>query len=231
MTGRACRRSLGVVVLLSGLALLGGSAPAGAQTRTPVRRPASDPPVRIRAFVEAGARTFSASQSFDAVLGSHAGPLFGAGAEALIGRNLFVSFGVSRFQKDGERVVVADGETFPLGIDTTITVVPIEVSVGWRFADPRRTVTPYVGGGVGWHRYKETSEFAEADEDVQLTKIGVQLLGGAEWRALRWLGVAGEAAWMRVPDAFPGGPSSVATAFGESDLGGAVFRVKVVIGR
>ena len=214
-------------VVASAFALLAPE--AGAQTR-PAARSASGPAVRVRGFVEAGARTFTASQSFDAVLGSHAGPLFGAGAEALVGK-FFVSFGVSRFQKDGERVVVAGGDAFPNGIATTISVVPIEISAGWRFAGADRSLIPYLGGGLGWHKYKESSDFAVADEDVQFTKAGFQLLGGAEWRASRWLGVAGEAAWMRVPDAFAGGPTSAAGLFGEDDLGGAVFRVKVVIGR
>ena len=35
---------------------------------------------------------------------------------------------------------------------------------------------------------------------------------------------------MSVPDAFTE-PTGAAAAFGEDDLGGAVFRVKVVIGR
>ena len=221
-------RDIALASLVCGTLALAAPA-AHAQGRTPA--PAAEPAVRVRGFVEAGARTFTASQSFEAVLGSKSGVVFGAGAEVLAGRNLFVSFGVSRFQKDGERVVVADGEAFPIGIDTTISVVPIEVSAGWRFADPRRTVTPYLGGGVSWHRYKETSEFATADEDVEMTKPGFQLLGGAEWRASRWLGIAGEAAWMMVPNAFEGGATSAAAAFGEDDLGGAVFRVKVVIGR
>lgn len=221
-------RDIALASLVCGTLAL--TAPAAhAQGRTPA--PAAEPAFRVRGFVEAGARTFTASQSFEAVLGSKSGVVFGAGAEVLAGRNLFVSFGVSRFQKDGERVVVADGEAFPIGIDTTISVVPIEVSAGWRFADPRRTVIPYLGGGVSWHRYKETSEFATADEDVEMTKPGFQLLGGAEWRASRWLGIAGEAAWMMVPNAFGDDPTSAAAAFGEDDLGGAVFRVKVVIGR
>jgi hypothetical protein len=186
--------------------------------------------VSVRAVVEAGARTFTASQSFDAVLGSHAGPIFGAGAQVLVGRNLFVSADVSRFSKDGERVVVAGGEAFPIGIDTTISIVPIEISAGWRFTDSRRTLIPYLGAGLSWHKYTETSDFAAADDDVQFTKTGFQLLGGAEWRASRWIGVAGEAAWMSVPNAFSS-TTGAAAAFGESDLGGAVFRVKVVIGR
>ena len=223
------RRSVRIAVLACGTLAMLPSA-AAAQARAPVRRPAPEPTVRVRAFAEVGARTFTASKSFEAVLGTRSGVLFGGGAEVLVGRNLFVSVGVSRFQKDGERVAVANGQAFPIGIDTTISIVPIEVSAGWRFANPRRTVIPYLGGGISWHRYKETSEFATTDEDAQFTKTGFQLLGGAEWRSSRWLGVAGEAAWMSVPNAFGGGATSAAAAFGEDDLGGAVFRVKVVIG-
>jgi opacity protein-like surface antigen len=228
MTPRLPGSSAGTVALLCGM--LAVMAPAAAAQSRPPARPAAEPAVRVRAVIEAGARTFTASQSFDAVLGSHAGPLFGAGAEAVFGRTLFVSFGVSKFQKDGERVVVAGGEAFPNGIETTISIVPIEISAGWRFDDGRRTVIPYLGGGLSWHKYKETSEFATADEDVQFTKTGFQVVGGAEWRASRWLGVAGEAAWMGVPNAFTSA-TGAAAAFDEDDLGGAVFRVKVVIGR
>ncbi len=200
---------------------------AQAQTRTQAR-PQSG--VRLRGFVEFGGRTFTASQGFNAVLGSHTGPLFGGGVEALIGSHLFVSFGASRFQRDGERVFVSGNEVFPLGIATTVSIRPIEVSAGWRFANPQRSVIPYLGGGIGWHRYQETSDFAQDGDDVQFTTTGYQVLGGAEWRAARWVGIAGEAAWMAVPGAFTDGPTSAAAAFGEDDLGGAVFRVKVVIG-
>lgn len=215
MTAAAIRRSLALAALAGSIATLAAS-PASAQ-------------VRVRGVVEAGGRTFTASQSFEAVLGSKSGPLFGAGAQVVAGRNLFFSFDVTKFQKDGERVVVANGEAFPNGIATTISVTPIEISAGWRFDDGQRTVIPYLGGGLGWHRYKETTELA-ADLDVDFTKMGFQFIGGAEWRAARWIGVAGEAGWMAVPDAFTAS-TGAAAAFGEDDLGGAVFRVKVVIGR
>lgn len=222
---------LGIAVVL----VLVAAVPSQAQTARPAPRRATrqDEGVRVRAFVDVGGRTFTASQSFEAVLGSSRGVIFGAGAEALIGRHLFASFGVSKFQHDGQRVAVVDGTAFPLGIDTTVSVVPIEVSGGWRFSAPRRSVTPYLGGGASFHRYKETSKFAAAGEDAQFTKPGAQVLGGAEWRPSRrsWLGIAGEAAWMMVPNAFDDAPTSAAAAFDEHDLGGAVFRVKVVIGR
>jgi hypothetical protein len=229
MSGAIRRRGARIAaVVVSTLAVT--ASVAAAQGRTPARGASAEPAMSVRGFVEAGARTFTASQSFEAVLGSKSGPLFGAGAEVLVARNLFVSFGVSRFQRDGERVVVAGGEAFPIGIETTISVMPIEVSAGWRFTAGSPTLIPYLGGGIGWHRYKETSEFATSDEDVQFTKMGFQVVGGAEWRASRWLGIAGEAAWMGVPNAFTSS-TGAAAAFGEDDLGGAVFRVKVVIGR
>jgi hypothetical protein len=216
---------------LAGAALMIATVPSDALAQARPPSPAGAPAaIRVRGFFEAGGRTFAASKSFEAVLGSSSGVIFGAGGEVLLGRNLFVSLGVSRFKGDGERVVVFNGEAFPVGLDTTVSVMPIELSAGWRFADPRRTVTPYLGGGIGWHRYHETSEFAEAGEDAEFTKTGFQFIGGAEWRAGRWLGIAGEAGWMSVPDAFTE-PTSAAVAFGEDDLGGAVFRVKVVIGR
>ena len=206
-------------------------APSAARAQAQPPRPAGAPAaVGVRGFVEAGGRTFAASKSFEAVLGSSSGYIFGAGGEVLFGRNLFVSIGVSRFKRDGERVVVFEDEAFPVGIDTTVSIVPIEVSGGWRFTSPGRTVIPYLGAGISWHKYSETSEFADPGEDADFTKTGFQFLGGAEWRAGRWLGIAGEAGWMSVPDAFTE-PGSAAVAFGEDDLGGAVFRVKVVIGR
>ena len=229
MTAARFRRAAGVA-LLACVAVGWPAASATAQSRTPTSRAASEPNISVRAVVEAGARTFAASQSFDAVLGTHSGPIFGAGAEVLIGRKLFASFAVTRFQKDGERVVVANGQAFQNGIATTVKIVPIEISGGWRFTAPRRTVIPYLGGGIAWHKYKETSEFAASGEDVDFTKVGYQLLGGAEWRASRWFGVAGEAAWMGVPNAFTAS-TGAAAAFGEDNLGGAVFRVKAVIGR
>ena len=217
---------------LAGLACVAAMAMAPLEARAQARPApaAQEPAVRVRGFFEVGGRTFTASKSFEAVLGSSSGLVFGAGGEVLFGRNLFVSIGVSRFQGDGERVVVFEDEAFPLGIDTTVSVVPIEVSAGWRFASPQSTVIPYLGAGLSWHKYSETSEFADAGEDVEFTKAGFQLLGGAEWRVGRWLGIAGEAGWMSVPDAFTE-PTGAAVAFGEDDLGGAVFRVKVVVGR
>ena len=205
---------------------------AGAQVRPPAASPQTDPePLMIRGFADLGGLSFSAAESFEAVLGSKSGTQFGGGGEVVLPQRVFARFRVSRFQKTGERVFVSGGETFGLGIDTTIQVVPMEASGGYRFGGVNKRIVPYAGGGIGWHRYKETSDFAEDDENVDETHTGYHLLGGAEVRILRWFGVGGEVQWTTVPDALGQDPNGVSAAFDETNLGGVGFRVKFVVGR
>ena len=185
---------------------------------------------QIRGFADVGATTFAARESFRTVLGTESGTVFGGGVEADLPYNLFVSLRASRFRQDGQRVFVFEGRTFDLGVDTTVTVAPIQLSAGYRFPVHRRAVA-YAGGGIGWHRYTETSAFATDAENVKESFKGYQLLGGAEFRIHRWIAAAGEAEWATVPDALGSDPNSVSAAFDEHDLGGVTFRVKVVIGR
>jgi opacity protein-like surface antigen len=211
--------------------------PATAQTRprtpAPQTRPRPRPasPFGVRGFVDIGNTTFTASQSFEAVLGKASGPVFGGGGEVRLPGSLFVSLRASRFSAEGERVFVSGGQTFPLGIPTTIAVTPIELTGGYRLVRRGWPVVPYGGGGVGWHRYQETSDFADPSENVSFTATGYHVVGGADVPLHRWVSAAVEAQWSRVPDAIGGDPNGVAQAFGESDLGGFTARVKVVIGR
>ena len=213
--------------------LLACSAAAGAQTRQPARAPARAPAtgIGVRGYGEAGIHWFTAAKTFDAVLGSASGPIFGGGVEALWNRKLSISFDVSRFQATGERVFVFNDEVFPLGIETSIDIVPIAVNVAYRMERPRRSLTPFVGGGVNWHRYTETSDFAGAGEDVSATYTGLHALGGAEWRVSRYVAVAGVGRFMTVRNALGDAPTSVAQAFDEHDLGGFDVRVRIVVGR
>jgi opacity protein-like surface antigen len=186
--------------------------------------------IGFRGFGEVGGTRFAASESFDAVLGTHTGVVFGGGAEAVFGR-IFVGVRASRFQKDGTRVFVSGDEVFDLGIPTTIRITPVQITGGYRFAEADRRVIPYAGGGIGWHRYSETSDFAADDEDVSETHTGFHLLGGAEVRLGELFGIAGEAEWSRVPDGLGQNPTSVSATFDETDLGGVTFRVKFIVGR
>ena len=220
-------RRLAVAVIV----FLGASAPAVSSAQVRPSTPSAGRELGVRGFAEFGGLSFAASESFEAVLGSKSGTIFGGGGEVVLPQGIFASVRVSRFQKNGERVFVFENETFPLGIETTIRVTPIELTGGYRFGNTGSRVVPYIGAGVGWHRYEETSDFAEDDENVDERHNGYHLLGGAEFRLVRWFGVGGEVQWTTVPDALGQDPNGVSAAFDETNLGGVAFRVRFVVGR
>jgi len=221
-----------VLTTIAILATLAG--PAAAQARPPARRPAPPPPkdtLLFHGFADIGGIALTASHSFESIVGSKSGVVFGGGGELVLPQRIFISVRASRFQKSGSRVFVANGQTFDLGIPTDVSITPFEISAGYRFVRARASVIPYAGGGIGWHRYKESSTFATATENVDETFSGYQLLGGAEIRAGRWIGIAGEVEWATVPNALGQNSSGVSSTFAETNLGGTTFRVKVVIGK
>ena len=186
---------------------------------------------QIRGFADVGSTTFAATESFETILGTATGMVFGGGVEALLPKNIFVNVRASRFRKTGERVFVTEtGERFGLGIPATITVTPIEFTGGYRFDRGGRFV-PYGAGGVGRHRYEESSDFAIGDENVKESFTGYHVLGGAEFRVAQWIAAAGEVQWATVPDALGQDPNGVSNHFDETDMGGLTVRVKIVIGR
>ena len=187
----------------------------------------------VRGFGDFGATLFSAGDTFEAVLGSSTGTFFGGGVEVVLPQRYFFNLRISRFNKSGERVFVQDNEVFPLGIDMKVTITPVEVTGGYRFQPQGQTgkTVPYIGGGIGWYRYSETSDFAETGEDVSETFQGYHLLGGVEFRLSRWFALGGEGQWTTVPDAFEPEPGSAADLFGEKNLGGLGFRVRFTVGR
>jgi opacity protein-like surface antigen len=197
---------------------------------TTARAQQASPGLTFRGFADLGLTRFAASDTFKATLGSSTGGFFGGGVEVVLPQRFFVNFRVSRFQKTGERVFVDGDEVFPLGIEMKVGLRPVELTGGYRF-QPRGNLVPFVGGGVGWHRYSEESDFAQPDEDVSETFTGYHALGGVEYRMSRWFGVAGEAQWTTVGDALGNGLTSASEVYGESNLGGLGFRVRFVVGR
>ena len=184
----------------------------------------------LRGFGDVGSTTFAAEKSFRAVLGSETGRVFGGGVEAVLPQRIFVNLRASRFREVGQRVFLFSGQQFDLGIPTTITVTPLELTGGYRFDFGRRFI-PYGGAGLGWHRYEETSRFADASENVNERFTGYHVMGGAEFRLAQWIGTAAEAQWTTVPDALGADSNSASHEFDESDLGGVTLRLKVVVGR
>lgn len=216
--------------------LVACSVPAAAQ-RTPTPAPSASrraEPLTVRGFVTFGQIVLDAQQSFDAILGRHTGPVFGGGGAIMLPRGLFVSVGASRFRGSGERVFVGPGrEVFPLGIPLDITMVPVELTAGWRYRGRTRRgpwpVVPYAGVGYTTTKYEERASFAGAGDDVDEWFDGYHVLGGVEYRARRWLGLGGEVQWTSLADAL--GTAGVSAAFDEHNLGGFTVRLKVSVGR
>jgi hypothetical protein len=197
-------------------------------------------PIGIRGFVTFGNFSATARESFEAVLGSNSGPIFGGGAHVLLPRGIYVEVAASRFSRDGERVFVAGDDIFPLGIPVEVTLTPLEFTGGWRYRHCPRTpktrslpcrptIVPYVGGGLSSYRYQETSDFADEDENVDDRFNGFHILGGVEYLPVRWMAIGGEVAWSSIADAI--GEGGVSAAFNEDNLGGTTIRLKISFGR
>ena len=212
---RLARRSAGLALLTAAL-----TTTAYAQTDVPA--------VSVRGFAEAGYEAFRASRTFTAIFREDAGTVFGGGGEVVLRPGIFVRGGARRYENTGERALRLDGEVFRLGIPLTMTIVPIEVTGGYRFRRANRLV-PYVGAGVSSYGYRERSDFAEAGENVDERFTGYQFLGGVEYRISRWIAAAGEVQYATVPDAIGGG--GLSAEFNEDDLGGTIVRFRVVVGR
>jgi opacity protein-like surface antigen len=183
----------------------------------------------LRGFADLGSTAFTAQRSFEAVLGDKRGPVWGGGIEVVLPFPVFVDVRASQFKRTGQRVFLYQGQQYDLGIPTTVTITPLTLVGGYR-GDFGWRIVPYGGGGIGWHRYQETSQFAEASENVDERFQGYHILGGAEFRVARWIGTAFETEWSTVPDALGSDPNSVSKEFNETDLGGVTFRVKILIG-
>lgn len=208
------------------------AAAAAAAQRPPARTtrpkaPAYSDGLEIRGIAMVAQNWLAAGSTFQAVLGTSQATELGGGISLTQG-SYFIDVTARRFARDGERVFVQNGQVYPLGIPTTVTMTPIDVSVGYRFR-PFGRLRPYAGGGYTRMQYEETADFASSGDDVSESFNGFHLVGGGEWRLARFVGIATEAAWTRIAKAI--GDAGASKAFGEDDLGGASIRLKVVIGR
>jgi hypothetical protein len=141
-----------LVALLISLAPGEAAAQAKPRPRRPLPPPLPPPTLEIGGYAMLGVMNFTAADSFDAILGSGSGTIFGGGARlGLPFGGLFVDVGAWRFRGDGERVFVFDGQEFPLDIPVEITITPLELTAGWQFRFRRAPrFRPYVGGGA-WY--------------------------------------------------------------------------------
>jgi opacity protein-like surface antigen len=207
------RRSLLPVVVLAAMA----PAPAFAQS------------IGIRGYVLFGVAQLAAKDTFEAVADTSQQPLFGGGVQVTnIWKGVFADVGVSQIQTfDGERVFVDDGEVFGLDIPLEVKMRPVDVAAGWRLAFGR--ISPYVGAGVTFFKYEETSEGADADEDVDESRTGPLFLGGVDVAIASWLHAGGEIRYRQVKGIL--GDGGVSAEFGEDNAGGLAAGIRISIGR
>ena len=205
-------------------------APLAAQSRAPVPALDDDPSFALRPFFVLTGEKFAAKQTFGATFGQSFSPFFGGGLELVLSERsgFYIDAGVSRFKKTGQRAFRANGQNFPLGIPLTVTITPLEFSVGYRFRTAPR-VFPYVGLGVGSYGYKETSDFSDAGENLDTRHTGYLAVGGVEVRVHRLIGIAGDVQYTRVPGIL--GNGGISKDAGENDLGGVTVRLRVTFGR
>ena len=226
MTRHRRRRAIWVLVSMLGC---GGELCAQTTTKA-VQEPGE---LTVRLFGDGGIDQLTAARGFNAVFGEDSAPVYGGGVEIVSNAartGWFVRVGVWRLKEKGERAVRLENQTFRLGIPLTVTITPVEASAGYRFPLGRKKAwAPYVGGGISSHAYKETSEFAEEDENFDKRFTGYQVLGGLEYRLRRQLGVAGEVQYTSVPNAL--GEGGLSAEFNEDDLGGIIVRARVLFGR
>jgi hypothetical protein len=193
------------------------AAPAGAQSYS------SGPSIGIRGFGLIDVDAVAASRSFDAIFGSKQLTAAGGGVEVDVSRNLFVRVAVSHLQRTGTRVFVDNGEVFPLGIALQMSMTPFEAGGGWRFASSKSRFTPYVGAAFLSVGYQETSDFAQAGENVSERYSGAEGFGGVEIGIWKGLFAGGEVQYRHI--GVPVVSTSVMSQFNETDLGGFTARV------
>jgi opacity protein-like surface antigen len=209
------------------------SAPLAAQTSrpaTPRATSSGEPLISLRGFVLGSEEQFAAKTTFDAVFGKSTQPFWGGGVQVVFRQGPFVELSGSQFKKTGERAFSSNGQSFRLGIPLTATITPVELSGGYRFHLRKyQTLIPFVGAGVGWYGYKETSSFSDASENVDTRKTGFLANAGLEFRLHRWVGVAVDAQYTHILGIL--GDGGISKDANEKDLGGVAARFRLVVGR
>jgi hypothetical protein len=216
-------RSIHVSVLLA--AVLAAAAPAGAQTAIGRQRPIHLRQLGFDGYGIIEIENMLAKNSFQAVTTDKKSTLTfaGAGLDVVdVYQGFFVRVAVTHSSTDGNRAFVdSNGRAVSLGIPLTISITPIEIGGGWRFAPSTASTIPYIGAAVLLQKYSESSSLGSASDNVDSTDKGGTFFGGL---ALRFghVMVGVEAQYRHVPNVL--GSAGVSAAYNETNLGGTVFR-------
>ena len=203
------------------------AAPAMAQPAAGRLEPAP-PRVTARFFADAGVDILHAVDSLHAIFDRNSAGSIGGGLRVVLPKGLFADVRVGRLQMTGERTFLFEGQSYPLGVADTLTVIPIQVSVAVRTGRLGARAVPYMGGGAGWYRASEQSAFSGPGETAERTTPGIHLMGGADVRLWRRFGLGGEVQWSHVPDGLAG--TGVAASLQDTNLGGVSVRMRLLVG-
>jgi hypothetical protein len=148
--------------------------------------------------------------SYDAVYGDPM-PLLGVHLEGRVWRRLFLQASLDYGQVDGERVLPG------VGIDTTLTYIPLHTAASWRLDRPDQGGPWEIRAGLGpsFLSWEDDGGVASADG----TEVGGNVVLSVLRLGQRWH-FGGEVRWSTFPDAVGGDGPTVTNLFDEDDLGG-----------
>lgn len=182
----------------------------------------------VRGYGVVGSTFLKSDRTFEAVAGESHQVSIGGGVQLVnVWKSLFADLSVTQTRVEGERVYIDGGTVYSLGIPLRVTLRPIDVAAGWRVQQGRR-VSPYIGGGLSHLIYRETSDFAEAADDVKDNATGPLLLWGVDVEAVRWLHVGGEMRYRIVRGIL--GERGASAELGDHHIGGLAGSVRVSVG-
>ena len=92
----------------------------------------------------------------------------------------------------------------------------------------RGRFTIYAGGGFGAYLFRETSDFADASDNVKEHSTAYRALAGVQWPLGRSYGAGLDVQYTTAPH---GLSSGAAAAFNESNAGSVQVRARILFGR
>lgn len=158
-----------------------------------------------------------AKESFRAVTGSPGGFIYGAGAKVDLPYGLFLTGGVDYFKKSGSRVFVSGSKIFRTDIPLTSSILAVTAGGGYQLYRKEK-FSPYVGGGMGFFRYQETSQAKVSIPKFEMNKVSFFLLFGLEFLKRSRMSFSVEGRWTYLPNMI--GEGGVSHYYGEDNLGG-----------
>ena len=166
------------------------------------------------------------ADSFKAVFDSMGGMLFGAGMRVELPKGIYVEGALDYFSKDGYRVYVSGTKVVRTDFDTSISIIPITFTGGYRFR-LKPSIVPYIGAGFGRYYFRQKDIATELKGESSYKGYGgYHLLGGIEFRGDKPISFAGELKWNTVPQVI--GEGGVSKYYEEDNIGGVSFSFKVL---